>query len=229
MPEVDEGRPIERRGEVILDVELGHDVGDVVHTGGLPFTVVGVADGVSYLFGVSTMFVSLPDAQAVGAGGERAVSAIVTQGELDGSVPDGLVRYGDEAVISDLNRVVGQGFSAVQTMRVIMMIAALGVVALIIYLSALERVRDVAVLKATGAGSGFIAAGLAIQGVLVTALATGAAVVLARFLEPLFPLRLELTAGVHAELVALALLSGLLASLVGIRRVLTVDPVIAFE
>jgi putative ABC transport system permease protein len=114
-------------------------------------------------------------------------------------------------------------------MRVIMMVAALGVVSLIIYLSSLERVRDVAVLKATGASSTFVAVGLAVQGVLVTAAATAVAVVVARFLEPLFPLRLELTGRVHLELIVLALLSGLLASAVGIRRVLTVDPAIAFE
>jgi putative ABC transport system permease protein len=60
-------------------------------------------------------------------------------------------------------------------------------------------------------------------------MATLGAVVLARLLKPLFPLRLELTARVHVELVVFAILVGLLASIAGIRRLLTVEPATAFE
>jgi putative ABC transport system permease protein len=175
------------------------------------------------------MFLSLPDAQDVGAGGERAVSAVVTRGLPRGAGPAGLLRYTDGDVVTDLNRVVGQGFSAVQTMRVIMMVAALGIVALIIYLSALERMRDVAVLKATGASNRFVAGGLVVQALVVTGLATLGAMAIARVLKPVFPLRLELTARVHLELIVFAVVVGLLASVAGIRRLLTVEPASAFQ
>jgi putative ABC transport system permease protein len=63
---------------------------------------------------------------------------------------------------------------------------------------------------------------------LVTAPATVVAFGLARVLKPLFPLDLELTVGTHVQLALLALAVGLLASLVGVRRVLAVDPAEAF-
>jgi putative ABC transport system permease protein len=190
--------------------------------------VVGVAQHLSYLFAVPTMFLGLRDAQVVGAGGQRAASAIVTQGAPRGASPDGLVPYTNDAVLKDLNRVIGKGLSAVQTVQAIMLVAAAAIVALIIYLSAIERVRDVAVLTVTGASRGFVAFGLAIQSLLVTAPATLLAFGLARLLKPVFPLDLELTVGVHVELGILAVAVGLLASLIGVRRVLAVDPAEAF-
>lgn len=229
-PIVNKGRLVKRSGEVVVDDALHHAVGDRVLIGGKRFRVVGVANGISFLFGVPAMFLSLPDAQKVGAHGERALSAVVTQGLPErGEAPPGLVRYTDEHVLADLNRVVGQGFSAVQTMRVIMLVAALGIVALIIYLSSLERMRDIAVLKATGASSRFVAAGLVVQALFVTVVAAAVAFVVAPFLKPMFPLRLELTARVHFELMVFAVLVGLVASVTGIRRLLSVEPATAFQ
>jgi putative ABC transport system permease protein len=227
-PQVQVGRWLRGPGEVVVDEGLGHHVGDTVDTGGRSFQVVGVAQRISYLFAVPAIFLGLRDAQAVGAGGQRAASAIVTQGVPRGPTPPGLVRYTDHAVLRDLNRVIGKGLSAVETVQAIMLVAAAAIVALIIYLSAIERVRDVAVLTVTGASRSFVAIGLAIQSLLVTAPATVLAFGLARLLKPVFPLDLELTARVHVELVLLAVAVGLLASLVGVRRVLTVDPAEAF-
>jgi putative ABC transport system permease protein len=227
-PKIDQGRWIQRSGEVVVDEGLGHHVGDTVETGGRRLEVVGVARQISYLFAVPTIFLGLRDAQTVGAGGQRAASAIVTQGLPTAAAPTGLVRYSDHGVLEDLNRVIGKGLSAVQTVQAIMLVAAAAIVALIIYLSAIERVRDVAVLTVTGASRGFVAFGLAIQSLLVTAPATLLAFGLARVLKPVFPLDLELTVGVHVELALLAVAVGLLASLVGVRRVLSVDPAEAF-
>ena len=227
-PHVDHGGWIRGPGETVVDASLGYHPGDVVHTGGRAFRVVGVSKGLSYLFAVPTMFLSLPDAQAVGAGGQRASSAVVTQGLPRFGGPPGMVRYDDRAVLRDLNRVIGKGLSAVQTVQAIMVIAAAAIVALIIYLSALERVRDIAVLKASGASSSFVAIGLVVQGLVVTVPATLAAFVIARLLRPVFPLELVLTAGVQLQLALLAAGVGVLASLVGVRRVLRVDPATAF-
>lgn len=52
------GRVVSGPGEVVLDSRLRYDVGDVVTLGSRPFTVVGEADDVTYLFGVPTAFLS---------------------------------------------------------------------------------------------------------------------------------------------------------------------------
>jgi putative ABC transport system permease protein len=227
-PEVlDGGRAVAGPGEVVLDSLLGYAVGDVVTLGSRPFAVVGEADDVTYLFGVPTAILSLADAQAIIARGQPVANAIVTQGTTD-VPPPGYTAFAEDAVIADLARVLESGMTSIELVRTILLLVAAGIVAFIIYLSSLERTRDVAVLKATGATNRFIGAGLAIQGVLVTLAAAALSAVLAVALEPLFPLQLEVTAGIYLELVAIALVVGLAASLIGVRRALTTDPAMAF-
>lgn len=226
-PVVREGRAVAGPSEVVLDDRLGYDVGQVATIGGHPFTVVGVAPDVTYLFGIPSAFVGIADAQAVVAQGQPVASAVVTQGRTD-SPPAGFTAYTPAEVVDDLARVLENGMSSIALVRWLLLAVAAGIVAFILYLSSLERSRDVAVLKATGATSRFIATGLAIQGVLVAVSASIVGVVFAAVLEPVFPLQLEVTPGIYVQLVVIATVVGLVASLVGIRRALTVDPAVAF-
>lgn len=226
-PAVSEGRAVAGAGEVVLDDRLDYEVGEVATIGGRQLTVVGIAPDVTYLFGIPSAFLTIGDAQGIVAQGHPVASAIVTQGRTD-APPPGYTAYTSEEVAGDLARVLDSGMSSVALVRTILLLVAAGIVAFILYLSSLERTRDVAVLKATGATSRFIAAGLAVQGVLVALVASGVAVVFATALEPVFPLQLEVTAGIYLQLVAIAVGVGLLASLIGIRRALTVDPATAF-
>ena len=67
-------------------------------------------------------------------------------------------------------------------------VAAL-VVGSVIYLSALERLRDFAVFKAIGVSTRNIAAGLAMQAIVVALLAALVGAVLSLALGPLFPMQ----------------------------------------
>lgn len=224
---LDGGRAVAGPGEVVLDSRLGYDVGDAITLGSRPFTVVGEADDVTYLFGVPTAILSLADAQAIIARGQPVASTIVTQGSTE-APPPGFTAFTEDEVTHDLGRVLESGMASIVLVRTILLLVAAGIVAFIIYLSSLERTRDVAVLKATGATNRFIGAGLAIQGVLVTLVAAMVAAVFAVLLEPLFPLQLEVESGIYVQLVAIAVGVGLAASLIGIRRALTTDPAMAF-
>lgn len=62
----------------------------------------------------------------------------------------------------------------------------------------------------------------------MTLAAAAVSAVFAVALEPLFPLQLEVTPGIYVQLVGIAVAVGLAASLVGIRRALTIDPAMAF-
>ena len=52
-------------------------------------------------------------------------------------------------------------------MAALMWVIAAGIIGLIVYLSAIERIRDFAVFKATGAPNRLIVGGLMLQAVLV--------------------------------------------------------------
>ena len=107
-------------------------------------------------------------------------------------------------------------------------IVAVLIVGSLVYLSALERLRDFAVFKAIGVPTRSILAGLALQAVVVALLAAVLGVILAQLLAPLFPMTVVIPASAYLALPLVAILVGLLASLAGLRRAVTVDPALAF-
>src|SRR5207244_1443426 len=119
------------------------------------------------------------------------------------------------------------GSDTVSFINILLWIVAAGIVASIVYLNALERTRDFAVLKATGSSNASIVAGLAFQATLLTLLAAVLAVVVAFVLKPGFPFPVTLSAGSVLKIVVVAIVVGLVASLVGVRRAVTTDPAIA--
>jgi putative ABC transport system permease protein len=97
-----------------------------------------------------------------------------------------------------------------------------------IYVSALERTRDFAVFKAVGVPTRSILGGLATQAVIVALLAALLGAGLSVLLGPLFPMRVDIPRLAFISLPVLAVGIGLLASVAGLRRAVTVDPALAF-
>jgi putative ABC transport system permease protein len=94
--------------------------------------------------------------------------------------------------------------------------------------SALQRVRDFAVLKALGASSRALFGSLALQAVVVTLLAAALAMVACNFMGGLFHQPVVVPGTAFATLPAIAVAVGLIASLVALRRVTGADPAAAF-
>jgi putative ABC transport system permease protein len=109
-----------------------------------------------------------------------------------------------------------------------MWVVAAVIIGAVTYLSALERTRDFAVLKAVGGSSRSLALSLAAQAALASLLAAGLAAGLAQLLKPAFPMPVTIGAGAYVVLAAVAIAVGLLSSLAALRRVIRVDPALAF-
>jgi putative ABC transport system permease protein len=226
-PTVSSGRAAQAPGEVVADTALGADIGDEIRFSDRTLRVVGEVKNVSYYFGAPTLFVSLDDAQQVAFNGQPLAMTIVTRG-VPQSVPSTLKLYTPAAVRSDLNRALKSSNQTIGFINALLWLVAIGIVGSIVYLSALERTRDFAVLKATGATSLFLFVGLALQAVLLSVASAALGIVLAHLLAPGFPFRLSLTASSALVLIGVAILIGLLASGVGLRRAASVDPALAF-
>ncbi len=226
-PEPSEGRQPAALGEVLTDESLDLEVGDTLTIAGSPLEVVGVAEDVSHTFGIPTVFAVLEDAQAFALGGAPLASAIVVQGRPDRPPAIGASLTSEE-VRRDMERPLKRGTDSIDLVLLLLTITAAGIVGLIVYLSTMERTADLAVLKATGATKGFMAAGLALQAVLLSLAAAAVAVVLARLLAPAFPVPLEVEGGTYVRLLLLALSVGLIASLAGVWRAVRIDPATAF-
>jgi putative ABC transport system permease protein len=131
-------------------------------------------------------------------------------------------------VRDDLIRPLHGATVAIDVMRWLMWIVAAVIIGAVTYLSALERVRDFAVLKAVGGSSLSLALSLAAQAVLASIAAAVLAIGLAQLLKPLFPLPVDITAQAYLALPAIAMLVGVLSSLAALRRAVGVDPALAF-
>jgi putative ABC transport system permease protein len=226
-PPISSGRLPAATGEVVADTRLGLHVGQTVEVGGHQLQLVGTADGVTYYFGGPTLFMPIADAQALAFRGLPLAMTVVTKG-VPQKVPSSLQSMTLAQVRTDLDRPSKNGKSTIQFLNILLWLVAAGIIASIVYLSILERQRDFAVFKATGASSRALYGGLALQAVLLSVTSAVVATGLSHLLAPGFPFQLELTAVAVLRLLVVALVVGLVASLVGLRRAVAVDPALAF-
>jgi putative ABC transport system permease protein len=119
-------------------------------------------------------------------------------------------------------------WSSITIVAGLLWIVAVLIVGSVVYLSALERLRDFAVFKAIGVPTRSILSGLALQAVIVAVLAAALGVVLALMLGPAFPMLVVIPTVAYLALPVVAIAIGLLASVAGLRRAVAVDPALAF-
>jgi putative ABC transport system permease protein len=226
-PPLARGRAVTRPGEVVADIELGLRPGDRVALSGRPLQVVGLADRVTWYFGTPTLFLALEDAQAVAFDGQPLAMAILTEGRPRTGLP-GLALLSNQQAVDDLERPLVRGSQSIDLISALLWLVAAGIIGSIVYLSALERLREFAVFKATGASNRSLLAGLALQAVILSATAAVLAVGIAQLLGPMFPFAVEIPPLAFPRLLVLAMLVGLAASVAGLRRAVSVQPALAF-
>lgn len=226
-PSVEQGRAIRDPGDVIVDTDLGIEVGTPVSVGGLRASVVGTVSNVRFFFGAPTVYLSLSDAQRQLLGSQPFATAVVARGLPQADAP-GLRRLTLSQVREDLARPTKNGDQTVQYINVLLWIVAAGIIGSILYLSALERSRDFAVMKAMGVASRSLLFGLAMQAVILSVVSAMVAAGLAQLLAPGFPFAVSIRPSTYLALLVVALVIGLLASIAGLRRALRTDPAMAF-
>jgi putative ABC transport system permease protein len=217
-----------RDGEAVVSDRLDVDPGEMIEIAGRPLRVDGIKPGASYFAGVPTVYVTLSDAQAIGFGGEPLANAMVTRGSPQGPLPGGLAVRRRSDIEADLRTPVENAISTIDSIRVLMWLVAALIIGAVTYLSALDRLRDFAVLKAVGGASRSVALSLTVQAVLAAILAAVLAVGLARVMKPAVTIPVIFQGRAVLLLLAVAALVGVASSLVAMRRILRVDPALAF-
>ncbi len=226
-PKVDDGHAPREPGEVAVGSRLGKDIGDTVQIGTKQLKVVGVVDGSGLYGGMPNVFLTLKDVQALTFGGAPLFTSIALRGTPRGEISGArIVTISDTK--QDLLQSLGAGRQTINFVGVLLAIVAACIVGSVIYLSALERVRDFAVFKATGTGTPALLGGLAVQAMIVSLVAAVIGALLALLLAPRFPMPAEIPAVAFAVLPIVAVVVGALASLAGLRRAITVSPTLAF-
>lgn len=214
-------------GGSLADKLVKADAGQSVKIGETPIKIDRKEGGNTIFGGQPIVIVDLPVAQKLRFGSTDLASAFLVQGG-DTAPGPGFVLRSNQHIVDSLMGPMEGAVRTVDLMRLFMWIVAGIIVGAITYLSALERIRDFAVLKAVGGASGQLASGTTIGAVIASVLAAILAVGIAFALSLGFPMPVDLQLADVLILFVAAVLVGVLSSLAALRRVLKVDPALAF-
>lgn len=227
MPAVLEGRPPAAPDEAAVSSTMGHELGKELEIASHRIRIVGLVGESTALAGQPNIFLTTAGARLLVYGEQPLVSSVGVRGELT-DVPEGFRALDRHGAVDDLLRPLAKAITAITLMAVLLWIVAALIVGSVIYLSALERTREFAVFKAIGVATRSVYAGLALQAVIVAMVAAAVGVLLSGLLAPLFPMPVVVPGAAYLLVPVMAVTIGLLASLAGLRRAVTVDPALAF-
>ncbi len=225
-PLVRDGNGLSGNGQAVVDQTLGLEIGESVVLGGRTFTIVGKLSGARLLAGVPNAYISLSDAQQLAFGGRNLATAVVVDRPVV-APPGTKVLTNGEAKTDGLRPVVNAQKTIALVRSLLWLVAAL-IVGSVMYLSALERSKDFAVLKGMGAKSTSLVGSLAVQAALLGSTSALVGSALAIVLAPLFPLQAEIPLSAFLLLPLIAISIGLLASIGAARRMFSIQPALAF-
>ena len=226
-PGLAEGRAVARNGEAVVDRLSGIGMGDSITVGDTRFKVVGRTSGLTYFAGQPVLVMSLHDGRHVAYDDAPLASAVITRG-VPRSPLRGLIVMDNAAVKKDLRKPVAGATTTIAILAVILALIAAGIIGLMTYLSGLDRLVDFAVFKAIGVRTSKLLTGLVLQVLLLAVMSAAIAAVLAVAIAPAFPIGVSLSAATFAGLLGLAVVVGLLVSIVNVRQATGVDPALAF-
>jgi putative ABC transport system permease protein len=226
-PQVTSGHRLSGPDDVVVNATLKLANGSIVAIGGKTFHVVGQVTHRTLVGGGPLMYMPLLSAQEVVTSGQPLITAVVTSG-TPARIPGGLVALSPNQVINDTVGQLSTAISSIESTRWLMWTVAAAIVASLLYVAALERRRDFAVLKALGSSSRALFLSLVMEAVVVTLMATVLAELVVNLLVPFFSQPVDITFTAYATLPAIAVVVGVLASVSALRRVTGADPAAAF-
>ncbi|MDC7785894.1 ABC transporter permease [Rhodoplanes sp. TEM] len=250
-----DGRPIiQSRYEVVVDRSTGLTVGDRLKLGRREFRVVGVTAGQVSSGGDPVVFITLRDSQKLqfelappaarrelARGGGEASSDIVNAiiARIDPDVPvagvaDGVRRWKHLAVLTQEEQETVLSRSVIERARrqiglftTLLLIVSTVIIALIIYTLTIDKTKEIATLKLIGAPDRTIVGLILQQALAMGAIGFTFGVAFIVSMKDSFPRRVVVEAPDVLALGAVVFLVCLLASTLGVRLALKVDPATA--
>jgi putative ABC transport system permease protein len=222
-----EGRAVSGVGQVVLDRSTEVAIGTTVDIGGTDFEVVGLTEDTTILAGIPLASMAISDAQTLVFGTDAVISTVLADGGVT-DYPDGTAVISAEMAAEDALGPLENAVTSVDLIRVLLWVMAAIIIGAVVYLSALDRARDFAVLKAVGATNRQLAGSLAVQAVIVALVGVALAAGLQVIIQPVFPLTVRVPASAFWMIPAVAVVVALVASIAGMRKVAGSDPAAAF-
>jgi putative ABC transport system permease protein len=248
------GRPITSgHYELIADRQTGLDLGETLHLGqrGHDYTVVGLTSGVVTLSGDSIVFTSLQDAQKLqfelappaerretARGAQRTptdlVNAVVVRlrpNFAPSEVANVIRRWKHLSVLTDKDQaqlltrwVIEMPRRQLGFFMSVLTVVSGVIIALIIYTLTMDKIREIATLKLIGAPDRTIVGLIMQQALLMGVVSFVGGVALVYAFNDRFPRSVIMLPQDIGALFGLVVIICLLASLLGVRVALRVDP-----
>ncbi|NNE95344.1 MAG: ABC transporter permease, partial [Acidimicrobiales bacterium] len=222
-----DGRAAQGAGEAVVDRTAGYELGSTVALGTTDLTIVGIHDDTTVLAGLPVVFLGIDEARRA-LFDRRPVTTGVLLSDDPTALPDGVQALSRQAVAEDALGPLENAVSSVSLIRALLWMVAAIIIGAVVYLSALERQRDFAVLKAMGVGNRDLVLSIGLQAVLIALSAVVLAGILQALIEPIFPLKVRVPAKAYWQIPLVAVIVAVLAGLGGMRRVRGSDPAAAF-
>lgn len=222
-----EGRTVGGPSEIVIDESAGYDVGEALRLGPLPVEVVGLTSGTTVLAGLALVFVELGTAQDLSFQSRTVVSGVLLD-QAPVNPPAGTVVRSADAVAQDALGPLEDAIASVDLVRALLWLVTAVIIGAVVFLSALERQRDFAILRAMGTPKRALLLAVAVQAVLIALLAAVVAIGLHRLILPLFPLHVRVPGRAFWQIPLGAVIAALVAGAVGLRRIASTDPATAF-
>ena len=250
-----DGRPItQSRYEAVVDRSTGLTVGDRLKLGRRALTVVGVTAGQVSSGGDPVVFITLRDSQKLqfelappaarrelARGGGEATSDIVNAviARVNSDVPvagvaDGVRRWKHLAVLTQDEQETVLSRSVIERARrqiglftTLLLIVSTVIIALIIYTLTIDKTKEIATLKLIGAPDRTIVGLILQQALAMGAIGFSFGLTFILAMKDSFPRRVVVEAPDVAALAAVVVAICLVASTLGVRLALKVDPATA--
>jgi len=246
------GRGIKRSHyEMVVTDKTGFKLGDTINLGRDVYTVVGVTHGTVSSGGDPLVYISLKDAQelqflysnarirndrARGINGVNshmvnAIVATLKSGYDVDTVANDIRRFKHKSVYTAkeektilTKNLIKMASKQIGMFTVILVIVSTIIIALIIYTMTLEKMKEIAIMKLIGIPNLLIIKMIVQETVLMGVLAFIAGNIFAHLIYSKFPKRVVLETPDAFGLFVVVLIASVLASFVGVRKVITADP-----
>lgn len=224
------GRTVSGPGEAVTDealVEL--KLGDEFVLAGHPLTVVGTVEHATWDIATAGLFIERATAIEILAGGQDVITAIAIEGDAAlPELPEGFTVHSKSEAFEDVLSRTADAKRSIDSFKFTLWVLAIVIVGAVLYLAAIERVRDFAIFKATGASNTDLVLGLGLQAAIVGVIAGVLSIGLAQLMKPVYPGLLSLPASIAWPVIPVSVVIAVLSSIVGVRRAIKVDPSQAF-
>lgn len=227
--------------EVIVDERMGLEIGETVELSGKPLKVVGKTKGHMFVFDTPLMFMDLRTAQNTILSNILYVNTMLVKAEPDyneAQLAEDIKKLSqirldahtsDQIVKIILANYVDEPMKGVRALRVLLWIATGLIVAMITYVTTIEKTREIGVLKAIGASNKYVIMMILKQVLVTTATGVILGVILAILMANFFPIMVLISFSESLLVTVISIAVCSYGGYIAARRATAVDPMIAFR